>query len=120
MAIFSVSDIVISITLLLNALALISSRIKPDSHVNHRPKTSLSLLGLWSTIVSTESSSGALNTAGVSEGFLPPTNNNSLRGDTVSFVDRVSSLFYKVRKLSCIILFWNLIFTLLMILVFPA
>jgi hypothetical protein len=122
MAIFSVSDIVISITLLLNALALISNRFKPVSHVHHRPKTSLSLLGLWSTIVSTESSSDPLNTAGMSEGdgLLSPNNNNSQRGDTVSLVDRVRSLFYKVRKLSCIILFWNLIFTVLMILVFPA
>jgi len=120
MAIFSVSDIVISITLLLNALALISSRIKPGSLGDRRPKPSLSLLGIWPTGFATENSSSAQN-AGINESDGLSDNNHSTRGDVAaSFVDRVRTVFYKVRKLSCIILFWNLIFTVLMILVFPA
>jgi hypothetical protein len=122
MAIFSVSDLVISITLLLNALALISNRIKPGSLGDRRPKPSLSLLGIWPTGFATENSSSAQN-AGINEsdGLLSSENNHSPRGDVAaSFVDRVRTVFYKVRKLSCIILFWNLIFTVLMILVFPA
>ena len=118
MAIFSVSDIVISITLLLNALALISSRIKPGSLGDRRPKPSLSLLGIWPTGVSTENSSSAQNEG---DGLLSSESINNPRGDVAaSFVDRVRTVFYKVRKLSSIILFWNLIFTVLMILVFPA
>ena len=68
------------------------------------------------------SQAAALNTAGMNEGdgLLSPNINKSQCGNTVSLVDRVRSLFYIVRKLSYIILFWNLIFTVLMILVFPA
>lgn len=165
MAIFSISDIVISITLVINALALISSRVPTTQNRGGRGAADYasdeskrvggasrfvpsaaqlaSRGGIGSRGQGTEgrdSGTGGLNSVAVktsgSESLLPTgaaslealstgesTSITSTSGSAsplrdASFSERLRQLVFGVRKLSCLILFWNVFFSILMILVF--
>ena len=82
MALFSVSDLIIAATLVVNALALASTRLASDA--DHRP-------------VDVESAESSLNP-----------------------LWRLRILARRVRRYSCVIVFWNIMFFFLMFSVFPS
>lgn len=154
MAIYSISDIAIAITLVVNALALMSGRVKPSESSMTRVKSSVSSSSF-------SSSSGDLQNDGSSFARLSQIasgrNNDSggngddrndtkesdkllsslhdtpdhSNGDSInagpssprdlsSFGERIRQLIHGVRKLSCLILFWNFVFVILMLAVWGA
>ena len=89
MALFSVSDIVIAVTLLVNALALISSKI---------PRVQ---------------STGKMTGSFEAENDYP-----MVETPATSATARLRVLVFGLRKFSCIIVFWNIFFMILMVFVF--
>lgn len=142
MAIFSVSDIFIALTLLINALALMSSKLMKGS--------------IPSTTSSTPTSTTSKSTSNLS---LPPASseassprNNNLTGEPITpggldeeeemqqliegseeghgpggggegggetAINRISRLAQIIRSFSATLVLWNIIFFILMLFVFP-
>ncbi len=98
MSIFSISDIIIAATLIINAIALISPKVsdRPNSQSENN-KNSEEYEGLLSPRI-TPSPDGPPPAPQVNERFR--------------------LLVSGIRKYSCILGFWNVIFIILMILVF--
>lgn len=95
MAIFSISDIIIAVTLIVNALALMSSTIKAlalRSRPTPRPHTEDE-----TALLPQESSSEQLAVEG-----------------------RVAELMSGIRSLSALLVFWNIFFFVLMVGVFGS
>jgi len=109
MGIFSFSDLIIGITLLLNAVALLS--YKPKS-VNL--KTSHSNPEM--TPLTSEEESKEENSDETTEIHLGVDFNNHTAD--ASIYDRLVKVMLGIRKLSCCIVLWNLLFGILMIFVF--
>jgi len=152
MAIFAVSDIVIAFTLVINALALVSSRFKPADSGMTRSKSGGSTSSLISSsgeqsgafggrsqslsyarlaqLASSRNRGSFGNGAGddgnsESDNLLSlgtdatvESNDSPSPRDLMSAGERIKRLLYSIRKLSCLILFWNVVFTILMVLVF--
>jgi hypothetical protein len=139
MAIFSVSDVVIAATLLINALALLSSRKKVSTTTNeNRKMTRLSSFARLAQALSQKTGAGKsseLNleienaaAAAVSDspGDSVGGSGGTEGGDADSLVadntdnlrSRIQKLLLGVRKYSCVLIFWNVIYFILMIFVF--
>lgn len=158
MAIFSVSDVIISATLLINALALLSSRIRALGGASHPKKAvteSSSFLRLAQAAsrrannvdgrsgdadVAGDSESDALLSSSATANTRMDGADTSVNGEHISSAvlgvseaaaqdakaeaeqfsvsARLRKLVYGVRRYSCIIVMWNLIFSILMIFVF--
>ena len=101
---FSVSDLCISTTLLLNAMALLSSRI---SHVTAETIENEIEMGMKSGEEAAEDSG---NTVGLFHCI-----SNIIRDNVATKLKRLS---HRIRMYSCILVIWNMFFFLLMILVF--
>lgn len=128
MAIFSVSDIVITATLIVNALALISSKlprlhhqqISSDGHDDEKKPhnnfpfgTSLAeqLMSLSQSNQHQQNANNDVETAGT----------ESLSDYSgASFMVRVRMLVFGIRKFSCVIVIWNFLFFILMMFVFGS
>lgn len=95
MGVFSLSDIIITITLLANATALMSSKVYKEPS----PKVS--------------------NDDGTSEtsGLVTNTESKASEGSTLS---RFYTFLNLMRRLSCIIVVWNIFFIILMLFVFRS
>lgn len=142
MGIFSVSDIIISATLLINALALVSGKTTNVGAGKDIQGTGRGSLGLndmnmnlsrqqrdnnnddedeesrQSLLGQPHSSNG--NNIGNDEIGLNATRSPGPSPSPSSAKDRLRSLFFGIRKYSCVIVFWNLIFFVLMIGVLPG
>jgi hypothetical protein len=136
MGLFSLSDMVISITLLLNAAALMSSKTYSNNNTNNHGEVPLSHNTVGST---NEGSSPSLNgrkgssieqisteqdpniNVGSSEDSAAASNDSS---SSKSVEYHALSRFYlflnAVRKLSCVIVFWNILFIIFMVFVFRS
>ena len=94
MGFFSLSDIIITITLLVNATALMSSKVYAD------PRTSTT------------------HESGESSGLLTSSENNHSSEDTT--ISRFYMFLNWIRRLSCLIVVWNIFFIILMLFVFRS
>ncbi len=146
MAIFSVSDIIISFTLLINAFALMSSKLKnniaagagtglPMTHtsINNSRSTFADEDGLASQTFSNSNLDEKQqllnnNNTDSSEGSSNNSNNNrevagevdgAANAQSYSMSSRISRLVQVIRSLSATIVFWNILFFILMFFVFP-
>jgi len=109
MGIFSFSDLIIGITLLLNAVALLAYKPK---HVAFKTTSSQAeLVPLTSTNVDVEGLDSEPNgdTAGTEQ---------NLDIKEVSVNERLLKVIVGIRKLSCCIVLWNIFFSILMVFVF--
>ena len=125
MAIFSVSDIIIAVTLVVNALALVSSKLP---RLNHRQRGSASADTNEENIHDDNCSYG-MNLAEQSVSLL---NDRDIRLNDqnqtedldnytgTSLMMRVRTLVFGIRKFSCIIIIWNAFFFILMVFVFGS
>ena len=147
MAIFSISDLVVAVTLVLNALALVSNRLKPASTLTRsrssnstastsssdltsgRPSPSSTSSSSYSRLVPSSAARSDDMTGDVgdeSDNLLTPGDfaDSSSRDisssprDLSTATERIKRLVYGVRKFSALILLWNVIFTILMVIVF--
>lgn len=100
MAIFSISDIVIAATLIINALALMSTKIKQYS-LDHRNKTRLNM-SISNMNINIES-----------------LENYNTYSDYI-MINRLVHLVVTLRRLSSLIILWNIFFFFLMIGVFGS
>lgn len=127
MAIFNVSDIIITMTLLVNALALVSSKFPRLNHVkvlndDNEPKIhDANLCG----------SSLAEQLLLLSQGEKPTIKNNDLDTEKglkeeessstgASVMIRLRMLVFEIRKFSCLLVIWNIFFIILMVFVFGS
>ncbi len=98
MSIFSISDIIISITLILNAIAIISSRV----NISNKSKSSNSLHGLLDPRATPNY---------VAEDIA---NDDNDAHSHLTFSMKFAKLVSQVRNYSCILALWNIIFIILM------
>ncbi len=99
MGIFALSDIVITTTLLVNALALLSSKVSEKQPTKSSSASKIEQQSL-------KDSTDALE------------NVVELMEPTPSAATRFYQSIYGVRQFSCIIVFWNMFFMILMVFVF--
>lgn len=131
MAIFSVSDIIITATLVVNALALISSKLP---RINQQ-QSSQEMYDDEKKIhhKSTFGASIAEHVVSLSQGDQIHDNNHSAQNDVerhgsddisdytgASVMGRVRMLVFGIRKFSCVIVIWNIFFFILMVFVFGS
>lgn len=118
MGLFYLSDLLIASTLFLNALALIASP----------PKVSESL-PVAATATATATATAALVGGGSEVESCQQYDLEALQSSLsaedgplaeVSLLERWHQLLRAARRLSCLIVFWNLFFSLLMVFVLPA
>lgn len=99
MGILSLSDIVITTTLLLNAVALLSSKVpNVEAQFNDSTRLEEQPLNDESDVVKNEAT--------------------ELESAQTSTVSRCYHFLYIIRQFSCIIVMWNIFFLILMTLVF--
>ena len=106
MAVFSVSDIVISTTLLVNCLALVSGRVLDQKRREKNNRNEAK--------VEPPSTPGELEDE-EQESLLPPGGLPRLEDDLLT---KIFAMFVRLRKLSFLIVLWNTLFLLLMTAVF--
>ena len=94
MGFFSLSDIIITITLLVNATALMSSKVYADPRIS------------------------TAHESGESSGLLTSSENNNSSEDTT--ISRFYMFLNWIRRLSCLIVVWNIFFIILMLFVFRS
>lgn len=94
MAIFSLSDVIITVTLLVNALALLSSKTYKEQTNPNSDDEHLETSGLVSNTEKKTTEGTSLN--------------------------RFQQFMNWIRRLSCIIVVWNIFFTLCMLFVFRS
>jgi hypothetical protein len=129
MAWFSVSDLIIAATLLVNALALSSTRL------GKMQRTSSAGSGISSSSSAVDSSPSKILSASVAENKGKVAGVKSIEvpqlDDVVggeidndftcrSPLWRLRELSLRVRQYSCVIVFWNMLFFFLMFSVFPS
>ena len=104
MAIFSISDIIIAITLIINSFALMSTKFKTKPILNTSIKVE-------NNVIEPE---GEQDT----DILLPE--NSIETSESLSILDRLRNLVFSIRKLSSLIILWNIVFMVLMIGVFGS
>jgi hypothetical protein len=128
MVLFSLSDLLISCTLLLNAIALISSSPKKNNILqeNYINKDNLQTSSKDSDIV-TKTFNNEEKESNNIEANVYTTINNPVHAESmedenseVTIGERFQMMMRTIRRYSCIIVLWNIIFALLMILVLPG
>lgn len=125
MAIFSVSDIVIAVTLVVNALVLISSKLPGTVATNQQyqrvalDESEENAGGYANNSVEADDYCGA---SSIAEQLMNPTTTASAPSSPSSaggpIVNRLRSLIKGMRKYSCVIVIWNFFFVILMVFVF--
>ena len=136
MAIFSVSDIVIAVTLIMNALALISSKL--PSNLSSVDQGAASQYHRVATVENDSDGHGDLinsiaidhthsddycGASTIAEQLMNPTTVSYIPtspGSGGPIVTRLRSLVYGMRKYSCVIVVWNIFFMVLMVFVFSS
>ena len=106
MGVFSVSDILVAVTLAVNAAALSSSAFPLQTQI---------LLTKQPESLENEDNQPLLSIPGI--GDIDNSNSGDL-GYLSALKARVALLFRGVRHLSCLIAIWNMIFVILLVLVF--
>jgi hypothetical protein len=106
MAIFSISDIIIAVTLIVNALALMSSTIKALALRNQSSRSN------------NDHNHSHNRQRDEDEVSLLPQDNSSSDDAQQAIQGRVVELMMGIRSLSTIVVFWNIFFFVLMIGVF--
>jgi hypothetical protein len=117
MGIFSISDLIISSTLILNAIALLASprkkaadgRDPPDNKTNEPPPDPPK-----------DAQSGSdpeVSYAGDNSNSL--TSSGKVESSEPTMLERCVQILRAIRRLSCIIVLWNIFFAILMIFIFP-
>lgn len=96
MGVFSLSDIIIAVTLLANAIALMSSKVYKET----APK-----------------SNNNDDTSSETSGLVTHCDNKALE---VTHLSRLYTFLNLMRRLSCIIVVWNIFFIILMLFVFRS
>lgn len=127
MAIFSISDIVISVTLIINALALMSSQIRQLS-TKYRverglipmERPSMDESSKENSAYSSQHTDGMHGTATDTQSLLNENDVIVNANDDGSLENRLVALVMGVRSLSTIIIMWNCLFFILMIGVFGS
>ena len=100
MGIFSLSDLIISVTLIFNALALLATKSHP-------------------TPIPNANSQSSHESVQQSEGLISGQSPDGTDGTTqLTIQQRFDQVFHSIRKLSCILVIWNAVFCILMIFVF--
>ena len=125
MAIFSASDVIIAVTLVVNALALMSSKL-PRLHQHHRSIASTH--DAEEKIHDDNQSCGisfAEETVSLLNGGNISLDNHNQEDDIdnysgASLMVRVRMLVFGIRKFSCVIVIWNALFFILMVFVFGS
>ena len=105
MAIFAFSDVAISLTLIINALALSSSKVTQPNLNGHESTEQL--------IPSSQSSSEStknINELELDQPYLSAS----------AAMNRMRKFHFQFRKYSLLIVFWNVVFLVLMIFVFNS
>jgi hypothetical protein len=128
MAIFSVSDIIITATLVVNALALISSKLPRLHHLQipsggHEDEKKLHNNFPFGTSLAEQ-----LMSLSQSDQQKDSVHHDVESGGTESLSDysgasvmvRVRMLVFGIRKFSCVIVIWNFLFFILMVFVFGS
>lgn len=123
MAIFSVSDIIIATTLVVNALALTSSKFRKLTHqhdsteicnderkFHHNP--AFGIIFSENSVTSPQASQDTDFKEGVVD--------DSSDYVGASVMVRIRMLVYGMRKFSCVIVVWNIFFFILMVFVFGS
>ena len=123
MAIFSVSDIIIATTLVVNALALTSSKFRKlnyqhdstekcddERKLHHNP--AYSMIFAENGVTSPQQSHG--------NDFKEGAVDDSSDYIGASVMVRIRMLVYGMRKFSCVIVVWNVFFFVLMVFVFGS
>ncbi len=133
MVLFSFSDLLIASTLILNAIALVASppRTITDALKDEELERSgefrsgeLAQEGDQATIVYDQRSLShdkAFNvTSGFDNGIHVTENEPSVKNTETSIKERCIQMLRAVRRLSCIIVLWNIFFVVLMLFVLPG
>lgn len=114
MAVFDISDIVISVTLLLNAAALVSSKVvvksSPIQHEHEHEEEATSLMSADVTILDINTEDSIIGS--------PNSNTNISEEKEFIFVTKFREIIFRLRKWSCILVCFNLVFLFLMVVVF--
>jgi len=139
MGVFEISDIIISVTLILNAAALISSKVSTHNSCSNSNtlseynKNSIDELDDHNdtnnnnhndTLISSdlESSKPLLNSSNTNDSNNDnngdKSNSNSNPENEFAFVIKFREMLLRIRRWSCILVVWNLIFFLLMVMAF--
>jgi hypothetical protein len=105
MGFLSLSDIIISVTLILNAGALLAT--KPASHEAGTQEEIEKLVDNLEAPSSPSENVTGSNTASVPQ-------------SKTSIPDRISYLLYGLRRFSCVLVMWNAVFFILMMFVFGS
>ena len=106
MAVFSVSDIVISITLLVNCLALVSGRVMDQKRRDNENRDEVK-----ESVPTTPDDPDDAE----QQGLLPPGGLPRIEDDLLA---KIFAMFARLRKLSFLIVLWNVLFIFLMTAVF--
>jgi hypothetical protein len=128
MAIFSVSDIIITATLVVNALALISSKLPRLHHLQIPSGGHDDEKKLYNNFPFGTSLAEQLMSLSQSDQQKDSVHNDVESGGTESLSDysgasvmvRVRMLVFGIRKFSCVIVIWNFLFFILMVFVFGS
>ena len=135
MAIFSVSDIVIAVTLIMNALALISSKLPSNLSAVDQGTSSYHRVAtvendsdengdhISNIAIGQTHSDDYCGASTIAEQLMNPTTVSYIPtspGPGGPIVTRLRSLVYGMRKYSCVIVVWNIFFMVLMVFVFSS
>lgn len=128
MAIFSVSDIVISATLIINALALMSSKIPRLNLIKSSGDTDDDTTMAHRSTPFTSSLSEELSPLNRGRQYLDNDENetesreaeNAFDYSGVTIMVRLQMLVFGIRKYSCVIVIWNVFYFALMVFVFGS
>jgi hypothetical protein len=127
MAIFNVSDIIITVTLLVNALALVSSKFPRFNHTkipndDDEPKVhDVNLCGSSLAEQLLLLSPGKNTTTEHNDSDVEKSSRDEEGTSTgASVMIRLQTLVYEIRKFSVVIVIWNIFFIILMVFVFGS
>jgi hypothetical protein len=127
MAIFNVSDIIITATLLVNALALVSSqftRVTDTKIPNDEDESKIHDVNLCGSSLAEQLLllSQGENTTTNYDDSDPEKHLKEEKGTSTgtSVMIRLRTLVYEIRKFSCLIVMWNIVFIILMVFVFGS
>lgn len=123
MSILSVSDIILSFTLIINALALMSNKLNPQElNRKHRDFKPPSNHSRQQEQDANDGQGGDANED--TEHMRVGSEHGKVRSDSESdaylaqTIIRIKKLLVSIRKLSCLLIAWNAVFLIMMIFVF--
>jgi hypothetical protein len=127
MAIFNVSDIIITVTLLVNALALVSSKFTRVTHTkipNDEDGSKIHDVNLCGSSLA-EQLLLLSQRENVTNNYDDSDSEKVLKEERgtstgASVMIRLRTLVYEIRKFSCLIVIWNIVFIILMVFVFGS